>query len=360
MKKRIILLITALSIAFLAASCSNSNTKKQISDKQLHTAINSYIDTHPGLLKEMVVAARKQVQNEKTGKKNPVAKNDDPALDKRILAYLTSKPELFNKMIEQARQLEIAAKQKQASKGKVKAKANKKDSKQQPQVAETKLSKYIHNYLVTQPRTVIESMVKAAQAKFMTKQKGIARQALKAMVIDKSTPVEGNRKGDTTIIEYFDYQCSACKEEWPQLKAALKNNKDLKVIFAEYPFFPGSEYAAKVSIAGYALDQKKFVKLHSGLMEVTTAEGQLKPAKIMQIATAAGYTKAQLDKYMTQNASVIKAELAKNSSWFEKMKFQGTPAIIIASSTNKNIVIIPGAPRNLQSVIDSVKNKAQA
>ncbi len=344
MKKRILLLITSIIFTLLVASCGAKASGANVSSAKLGKSINNYIDNNPGLLNEMISSAKKQVKDEQSGKKNTAVKTiskNEAALDKKIYSYLISKPELLDKMFKQYKAIKTG-KQKAPSK-----------------TVYTGIDKSIHNYLITNAKTVLTGMSQAVQAKFVaTKQKTLAKQYLTEIKNDKTTPTEGNPKATTTLVEYFDYQCSACKAEWPQIKTAIQTNKDLKVVFAEFPFFKGSEYAAKVSIAGYALDHTKFVKLHSGLMGLKIDENQLTPKDVMQVANTAGYSKVEISNYIKNNAKEINAQIATNRKWFNELRFNGTPSIIIANSANNKILVIPGAPRYLQKAIAQVNNNS--
>jgi protein-disulfide isomerase len=342
MKKRILLLITSVIFTmFTIVSCASEATA---SDKKLDSQIDHYINSHPGLFNEMVIAAKKQNANTKPGQQaasHQSLSKEQVSFGKKVYSHLIAKPELLHKMFENYKAVKT---------GKVKITKEK---------VGTGVDKSIHDYLIANARPVLIGMSQAAEAKFAaTKQKTLAKQFMAKIGSDNIAPAEGKANAKTTLVEYFDYQCSACKAEWPQLKTAIQKDKDLKVIFAEFPFFKGSEYAAKVSIAGYALDKNKFAKLHNGLMELNIPENALTPKDIMKVASKAGYQKSDLDNYINKNNKKINAELAQNRAWFDKLHFNGTPSIIIYNKENKKVVVIPGAPRYLQQTISQVSKVA--
>ena len=60
----------------------------------------------------------------------------------------------------------------------------------------------------------------------------------------------GNKDGDVTFVEFFDYNCGYCKRAMADMLDLLKNDPKLKVVLKEFPVLSeGSVDAAKVAIA---------------------------------------------------------------------------------------------------------------
>jgi protein-disulfide isomerase len=218
--------------------------------------------------------------------------------------------------------------------------------------ADKTLQDKIHQYLITHPQ-VLDQMVHARQQQMVGEQKTTAGLAVKHYLQDTQTVTEGNPKGTTTLIEFYDSQCSMCKAAWPQIQAAIQKNKDLRVIFVELPFIKGSKFAAKASLATYALDKSKYSNFHENIMTLTYEEGQLTQKEILNIAQSAGYNTKDILNYIQKNQTQIKNELSTNNVWFRQLHFQGTPSFILANNKN-DVKIIQGVPTSLQKQIDAI------
>jgi protein-disulfide isomerase len=221
------------------------------------------------------------------------------------------------------------------------------------QISDQQLGQKIHDYMISHPE-ILQEMIQAEHNKMMVERKSTAKQFLKTIANDNQAPTAGNPNGNITLVEFFDYQCSACKAAWPELKAAIADEKNIKITYAELPFFPGSKYAAEISLAAYKTDPIKYEEFHSNLMQRKEAEGKLTPEEILNVSLQAGYNNDELKQYVSNNQSDINKELKQNSQWFSKLNLDGTPSFIIQNNTTGKIQVIPGFPRDLPGVIKSL------
>ena len=219
--------------------------------------------------------------------------------------------------------------------------------------SDQQLNQKIHDYMVSHPE-ILQEMIQAAHDKMMIKTEGAAKVFVSKISQDKFAPTAGNPNGDITLIEFFDYQCSACKAAWPELKKAVANNGNIKLTYAELPFFPGSKYAAKVSLAAYATNPQKYDALHNNLMQRQDAEGKLTQEEILDTASQSGYSRDTLTQYIKTHQDDIQKELSQNNQWFRRLNLDGTPSFIIQNNTTGKIKVVPGFPRNLEAVIQSL------
>ena len=82
---------------------------------------------------------------------------------------------------------------------------------------------------------------------------------------DPATPVGGNAEGDITIVEFFDYQCSYCKQALSTLQSLLKEDPKLRLIYKEMPVLgPQSGVVARAALA--AQRQNKYEAFHAAMM----------------------------------------------------------------------------------------------
>src|SRR3954470_16781745 len=60
----------------------------------------------------------------------------------------------------------------------------------------------------------------------------------------------GNKDGDVTFVEFFDYNCGYCKRAMTDMLELMKSDPKLKVVLKEFPVLgPGSVEAAQVAVA---------------------------------------------------------------------------------------------------------------
>lgn len=213
----------------------------------------------------------------------------------------------------------------------------------------------IHNYLVTNPEVLIE----ASQA-LQKKQQDAMRQQAQASITqnaaeifqDKMTTV-GNAKGNVTVVEFFDYQCIHCKKMAPVMSSLLQKDKNLRVIYKEFPIFgETSETASRAALA--AAMQGKYMAMHEALLKI---EKRLTPELIDEAAKSVGLNMTKLKTDM--NSKEVTAALEANRNLAEKLHLMGTPAFIIGATPNGQYKagsqpdFIPGAAseENLQSLI---------
>jgi len=147
---------------------------------------------------------------------------------------------------------------------------------------------------------------------------------------DSSTPFSGNPNADVKMIYFFDYRCGYCRKNHPTLKKLLEEDKNLKVIFKEYPIF-GDTTLAQIALAAH--NQGKYEAFHSKLMEQS---GQIDESKALSVAKDLGLNLDQLKKDM--NSDGVKDAITDNIKLAQSMQISGTPTSIVGDS-----IILPGA-----------------
>src|SRR4029078_3368696 len=79
----------------------------------------------------------------------------------------------------------------------------------------------------------------------------------------------GNKDGDVTFVEFFDYNCGYCKRAMADLLDLMKAHPKLKVVVNEFPVLSqGSGEAAQVAVAVRMQDPtgKKYLDFHQKLL----------------------------------------------------------------------------------------------
>lgn len=232
---------------------------------------------------------------------------------------------------------------------------------EQPMSADQKkqIEQVVHDYLVSNPEVLIEvsQVLQQKQQKTMVDQATTAIGQNAEQLFMAGTTVAGNPKGSVTLVEFFDYQCGHCKEMKPVIDELLKADKNLRVIYKEFPIFgKTSELASRAALA--AAMQGKYDAMHQALLKMSK---RMDDAVVMQAAKTAGLDVTKLKKDM--DSKEVTDVLAANRVLAEKLHLMGTPAFIIASTpggkfkTGSTPSFVPGAA-SLQTLQDMIKKAA--
>jgi protein-disulfide isomerase len=195
----------------------------------------------------------------------------------------------------------------------------------------------VKNYLLDHPELLQEMSdklkAKQAQAETIARTKGLSENA-EAIFKSKLDPVVGNPKGNVIIVEFMDYNCGWCKRSVGELSQLLETDKDVKVLFKEFPIFgPDSEYAAKAALA--ANRQGKYWELHKALF---SNEGHINAAVVDDVATRLGLDVARMKKDMEDPE--ITQQIDTNHGLGKLLELSGTPAFIIDQSVSPGYIAL--------------------
>src|SRR5579872_7257812 len=137
-----------------------------------------------------------------------------------------------------------------------------------PPPSEEALQKSIHDYIIAHPEVIIQSLRIAKEKedeRLAAQSKAKIAGFKKDLVEDPNAPVLGNRLGDVTLVEFFDYRCPYCRQVGPFLESLIRNDKGVRIVEKQFPILgPASVYAARVALA--ANKQGKFQQFHDAMM----------------------------------------------------------------------------------------------
>jgi len=142
---------------------------------------------------------------------------------------------------------------------------------------------------------------------------------------DPHIPAEGNTKGDLTIVEYFDYQCSTCKKVNPIVQQIVHEDGHVRLVFKDWPIFGGiSIYASRLALA--AKFQNKFSEAHKALI---SARGKLTRESALTALAKAGIDVSRAQRDLATHRKEIDTILARNREQATALGYQGPPAFVI-------------------------------
>src|SRR6478735_1184248 len=198
------------------------------------------------------------------------------------------------------------------------------------------IEKIVHDYLIKHPEVLEEAMnelsKRQATADAEKHQLSIAQNS-EAIFNSPRGVVLGNKDGDVTFVEFFDYNCGYCKRAMDDMLTIMKGDSKLKVVLKEFPVLSqGSVEAAQVAVAVRMQDPtgKKYLDFHQKLLG---GRGAADKARAMAAAKEAGLDTARIEKDLA--SPEVRATLEENFKLAEAMGMNGTPSYVIG----KQIVV---------------------
>ena len=198
------------------------------------------------------------------------------------------------------------------------------------------LGEFIKQYLIENP----EIMLDVQDA--LQKKQQMAQQVKATMAIENNTDgifdskydvTLGNPKGDVTVVEFFDYNCTYCRHALPDMQALLKQDKNVRFVLKEFPILgPDSVAAHRVADAFRRLAPEKYGDFHVALLG---SDGRASEDTAIQVASSLGVSEDKIRAEMKKspNDDIVQAtyQLAAN------LGISGTPSYVIGNE------MVPGA-----------------
>lgn len=138
------------------------------------------------------------------------------------------------------------------------------------------------------------------------------------------SPSKGAPNAPITIVEWADFECPACQAATPVLNEFVKANKDVRLVFKNYPLdmHENAEAAARAAMA--ADKQGKFWEMHQALF---TSQMPLTESTLEKIAGDLGLDMEKFKK--DQRSEEVADAVARDRKQGEEVKLQATPTIFI-------------------------------
>jgi len=192
------------------------------------------------------------------------------------------------------------------------------------------IQKIVKDYLLQNPEILedVSAELQKRQAAAEAEKHKTAVAANAGLIFNSPRGVTiGNKDGDVTFVEFFDYNCGYCKRAMSDMIGLMKADPKLKVVLKEFPVLgPGSVEAAQVAVAVRMQDPagKKYLDFHQNLLG---GRGQADKARALAAAKEAGYDMAKIEKDMT--SPEVRATIEENFKLAESMGMNGTPSYVI-------------------------------
>jgi protein-disulfide isomerase len=194
----------------------------------------------------------------------------------------------------------------------------------------------IREYLIENPEVIREAIeaLETRQKEAEAKSRAVALEEKKTAIYDSKHQVElGNRQGDVTLVEFFDYNCGYCKRALEDMNVLLGRDPKLRVVLKEFPVLgQGSADAAAIAVAVNMQAPQSYLEFHRRLLGVRGAIGK---DQALAVAKQLGLDIARLEKDAASPEA--KANLGEVYEIARALGLNGTPSYIIGDE------IVPGA-----------------
>jgi protein-disulfide isomerase len=145
--------------------------------------------------------------------------------------------------------------------------------------------------------------------------------------------VLGNPKGDVTLVEMFDYNCTYCRGALPDLATLMAEDPNLKVILKQFPILSnGSVDAARVAVLVSKDPKINYWDFHQKMF---AERGEVGASQALKVAAALGGNSAEL--MLDMNGKVATNAIQAEYALAKSLNIGGTPSYILGDE------IIPGA-----------------
>jgi protein-disulfide isomerase len=175
----------------------------------------------------------------------------------------------------------------------------------------------------------------------------ISLEAQKRIIDSPGVPLLGATSPDVVVVEYFDFNCPFCRKLAPSIRALLKTDPKVAVVYKDWPIFGGvSVYAARCALA--AQWQGKYEKAHDALI---SAPRLSQNDQVDETLLRAGIDIGRIHRDLQQHGADIEALLTRNSNEARALGIRGTPGILVARQTISNI----GDLADLQAAVSNAR-----
>jgi protein-disulfide isomerase len=206
----------------------------------------------------------------------------------------------------------------------------------------------VRDYLLANPEIVMQAVqnLEARQREAEQREAEIALLSQAEEIFrDPDSPVGGNPTGDVTVVEFFDYNCTYCRQVAPVMTQAEATDPQLRVVYKEFPILgSGSLYAARAALAAHR--QGRYEDFHKALMKT---KGQVGEALVLKVSAGLGLDVARLTADMRD--PTIQAAIDRNLELAQSLLINGTPGFVVGDQ------ILRGATdlSTMQQVIEQAR-----
>lgn len=145
---------------------------------------------------------------------------------------------------------------------------------------------------------------------------------------DPDAPVAGNRDGELTIVDFFDYNCPYCKMAAKSLEKIVKADGNIRLVYKDWPILAETSIVgARLALAAKYQDQ--YLPVHHALMDIPGYG--ISQEQMLDAVRKTGVDRPRLDADTTAHADDILRLIKRNLNIAEAIGLQGTPGFLVGA-----------------------------
>jgi len=189
----------------------------------------------------------------------------------------------------------------------------------------------VRAYLLDNPEVILEAIQVLEQRQAQNEAQSdidLVRANFADLTRDGYSFVGGNPDGAITIVEFSDYRCAFCKRAFPEVRALLDANDDVRFVLKEFPILgPESTLASKAAIS-VLINQGPAIyeEFHDALMN---HNGPINMKTLSRLLADTGGDVDLMAEHMDDD--VVTQMIAKNYALATRMNISGTPSFLIGT-----------------------------
>lgn len=211
----------------------------------------------------------------------------------------------------------------------------------------------VRAYLLDNPEVILEAIQVLEQRQAQSEIQSdfdLIEENFAELTRDGYSWVGGNPDGAITMVEFSDYRCAFCKRAFPEIKAILEANDDVRFVLKEFPILgPDSTLASKAAISVLINQGDEIYEgLHDALM---VHNGPVNIQTLSRLVTDAGGDPDLMVEHMDDE--VVTQIIAKNNALASRMQISGTPSFLIGTEMLRGFA--PAA--TMQEFVDRARSQ---
>lgn len=202
-------------------------------------------------------------------------------------------------------------------------------------ISKEEVGKIVKEYLLDNP-DILYDILEELQRRKSEEQNQKSSEFLKdnvSRIASTGEPpfIGSSTEADITVVLFFDYNCSYCKQAHKHIKKVLEEDKKVKFVLRPMPILgEQSVYIAKVALSVNKIAPDKFSDIHDKFMEMKS----LSEDSVKSVLQEHGIDYKTVENEM--NSFAIKSLINKNYDLAKNIGIKGAPSQVI------NGTFVPG------------------